>query len=581
MNTHADKTHENKSHSVANSVSQKQSNGKYTSQFEDNRPETVTQRKLQEIAVNSPRSNKNTKLNIAVNPLPVKSIIQKMKYGDKEIKSLIELNQTCDEQKLELKLSAEDFPTYTTAEIDAAIANTPINLKYNPEKEMLKSSLLFHLKKLEKQRPKIIGETSQIIQSGFQKAIAGIEDGIKTIMGATSEQIIESGLRQATKHLLQFYDETSLSKFKFPSPEELNTLEDVGHFESILLKTETDFQNDDYMHYWTLKKMTMEVENGDYKAAIAKELGEDKLPEVEQSDIMRDRRQRANKTTVGRWAEVASHYIKLKRAFLHSWQENEHGELKNRAFYYLLKRMPEDAHNEMAGNSDIQAAIGSPKSGHVALGIGLEEVFDTAACHEDALQLVKMLGAQVTAKGEAKGPQTENLHGEAPKISAAIEQSKTSVTGVRLKDASNHSVVLLFEKTLDGWQGNTYETIAGQNTESIMTFMEGLNPRPLKDAKSLLQTGLTKAVQISNDKWKLEWEVFEVADPTQFGPNLLHHVNETLKGVATGLNEKKKASALMDAAIDYDAEEEKRDPKEWMGKETDEHMDVLRALKKD
>ena len=53
MNTHADKSQENKSQSVANAVSQKSSSGESTFQFLDNRPEAVAQRKLQEMANNS------------------------------------------------------------------------------------------------------------------------------------------------------------------------------------------------------------------------------------------------------------------------------------------------------------------------------------------------------------------------------------------------------------------------------------------------------------------------------------------------------------------------------------------------
>lgn len=53
MNTHADKTQENKNQSVANATSQKQSSGESTFQFFDNRPETIAQRKLQEMANNS------------------------------------------------------------------------------------------------------------------------------------------------------------------------------------------------------------------------------------------------------------------------------------------------------------------------------------------------------------------------------------------------------------------------------------------------------------------------------------------------------------------------------------------------
>lgn len=55
MNTHADKTQENKSQSVANAVSQKQGGGESTFQFVDNRPEAIAQRKLQEMAKNSPQ----------------------------------------------------------------------------------------------------------------------------------------------------------------------------------------------------------------------------------------------------------------------------------------------------------------------------------------------------------------------------------------------------------------------------------------------------------------------------------------------------------------------------------------------
>lgn len=54
MNTHRDKTQEDKSQSVANDVSQKQSSRESTFQFVDNRHETIAQRKLQEMANNSP-----------------------------------------------------------------------------------------------------------------------------------------------------------------------------------------------------------------------------------------------------------------------------------------------------------------------------------------------------------------------------------------------------------------------------------------------------------------------------------------------------------------------------------------------
>jgi hypothetical protein len=55
MNTHVDKTQENKSQAVTNAISQKQIGGESTFQFVDNRPETIAQRKLQEMANNSPQ----------------------------------------------------------------------------------------------------------------------------------------------------------------------------------------------------------------------------------------------------------------------------------------------------------------------------------------------------------------------------------------------------------------------------------------------------------------------------------------------------------------------------------------------
>ena len=55
MNTHADKTQENKSQAVSTMDSQMQSGGESTFQFVDNRPEAIAQRKLQEMANNSPQ----------------------------------------------------------------------------------------------------------------------------------------------------------------------------------------------------------------------------------------------------------------------------------------------------------------------------------------------------------------------------------------------------------------------------------------------------------------------------------------------------------------------------------------------
>lgn len=62
MNTHADKTQENKSQSVANAVSHRQSTSESSFHFEDNRPEAIAQRKLQEMANNSPQAKQAVQL---------------------------------------------------------------------------------------------------------------------------------------------------------------------------------------------------------------------------------------------------------------------------------------------------------------------------------------------------------------------------------------------------------------------------------------------------------------------------------------------------------------------------------------
>lgn len=58
MNTHADKTQDSKSQSTANGLSQLSVDSESTFQFVDNRPETVKQRKLQEMANNSQQTHR-------------------------------------------------------------------------------------------------------------------------------------------------------------------------------------------------------------------------------------------------------------------------------------------------------------------------------------------------------------------------------------------------------------------------------------------------------------------------------------------------------------------------------------------
>ena len=77
MDTHADKTPENKSQSVANAVSQKQSGGESTFQFVDNRPEADAQRELQEMAGESSQVKRMAQLKAMANNTSAKNNLPK------------------------------------------------------------------------------------------------------------------------------------------------------------------------------------------------------------------------------------------------------------------------------------------------------------------------------------------------------------------------------------------------------------------------------------------------------------------------------------------------------------------------
>jgi len=67
MNTHADNTQETKSHVAKNSVFQQQGSKKARFQFNDNRPETIAQRKLHVMANNSPQTKQTAQLQAMAN----------------------------------------------------------------------------------------------------------------------------------------------------------------------------------------------------------------------------------------------------------------------------------------------------------------------------------------------------------------------------------------------------------------------------------------------------------------------------------------------------------------------------------
>jgi hypothetical protein len=85
MHTHADKIQENKSHSVANAVSQKHIGGESAFQFVDNRPEAIAQRKLQDIAINSHQVMRLKAMQEMVNSTPQHTIQRRLIIGGTKI----------------------------------------------------------------------------------------------------------------------------------------------------------------------------------------------------------------------------------------------------------------------------------------------------------------------------------------------------------------------------------------------------------------------------------------------------------------------------------------------------------------
>lgn len=104
MNTHADKTHENKRQSVANAVSQKKSDSKSTFQFEDNRPEAIQMRKLQEMASNRSQAKQVTPMQNNTSTNTIQRIVDV---------SLVSNND--DKKKIRAEGKVKDFKGGTTA----------------------------------------------------------------------------------------------------------------------------------------------------------------------------------------------------------------------------------------------------------------------------------------------------------------------------------------------------------------------------------------------------------------------------------------------------------------------------------
>lgn len=113
MNTHANKTQENKSQSVENKDSQKQKNGRNTFQFVDNRPQAIVQRKLQELADNSPQVKRATQL-----------------------QALADSNSTQQQQPIQKKVNNTGLPDNLKSGIEnlSGYAMDDVRVHYNSDK---------------------------------------------------------------------------------------------------------------------------------------------------------------------------------------------------------------------------------------------------------------------------------------------------------------------------------------------------------------------------------------------------------------------------------------------------------------
>jgi len=137
MNTHADKTQENKRQTFANTTSQKQSGGESTLQFLDNRPETVAQRKLQEMANNSPQVKQFKILQNMFNNIKKTDPIQRQLTYEGEMAYLKPENVEDTNPRMYVKL-ANMLKTETAENVQIVNSSSDGAASYSPESKKIK-----------------------------------------------------------------------------------------------------------------------------------------------------------------------------------------------------------------------------------------------------------------------------------------------------------------------------------------------------------------------------------------------------------------------------------------------------------
>jgi hypothetical protein len=339
-----------------------------------------------------------------------------------------------------------------------------------------------------------------------------------------------------------------------PALETLNTEADLEKEREILVKKPRKITEDIIDHIYQKYFSNDSATPKEKEDAVMSNLISDDISKTIEHRLALD----ANKAADD-WLKVATPYVQVKAAFRNGWETHEHGVFEKRGFYYLLTRNKQQAKDQISGISDTQAGITEPISGKVALAIALQEVYNDAACHADALQFVELLAGQNISRGSYKdGDKDEaelsKIMGK--EILGEVEKSSKPLVGVRLRESGQHSLVLLFEQNnAQELVGAKFETVAGRNTKAILALMEAVSPQRMRNAQNLIAEGLRQAIQFSRSGWELEWEVFEMEDFNDLRENLNRHIDQTTQGVKEGLEKNTETDQNLFDIMFYDSKE--------------------------
>ena len=235
MNTHADKTEENKSRSAANADSQKQNGGKSEFQFVDNRPEAIAQRKLQELANNSPQAKQAAQLQaMPDNSLQANRLSQIRNNNSASTKRVIQRNQDYKEKQGANTMSINDskfgYITATTQTEEGKKFSTLHYKEGDNEKEWIISeihsnlrghggALMYHLCLLaEKAGVKELHATNTAVEAyssynkwGFAPSSEGVSEYLR--LGITNPDQIRVADWYAKVSTVKSVTETSLFEY--------------------------------------------------------------------------------------------------------------------------------------------------------------------------------------------------------------------------------------------------------------------------------------------------------------------------------------------------------------------------------